>query len=130
MAKHPSVGLHGTHRPFDTCHRGLTSPNITGATLRGGVLPDSDNHVRAPMLLSSLWMPDSVSPEAVTQESSAAGPLLPYRHSDVVGRKLIAGFAKVHRLAHRIGAESVVRQLNPSKRNLGQQCFNSVELHW
>jgi hypothetical protein len=53
--------------------------------------------------------------EAVTQKSFAAGLLLPHWHADVVGAKLIAGVAEVHRVAGRIRAESVVRQLNSSK---------------
>ena len=67
--------------------------------------------------------------EAVTQEPSAAGLLLPDGHADVVGPKLIAGVAEVHRLAGRIRAESIMRQLNSSKGDLCQQRFDRLELN-
>ena len=85
MAKHPSVGLHGKHRPLDLCRRGLTSPKQHAP--RG-----SEYHRRnvarrrAPGFgqprpcadAPELALDARPGPaEAVTQASSAAGRLLP-----------------------------------------------------
>ena len=70
--KHPSLVLHGKHRPFDTfhCRNHITQaartpgvPNITGATLRSDVLADPDNDSVRPCSRTSLRMSDSVSPK-------------------------------------------------------------------
>ena len=67
--------------------------------------------------------------EAVTEEPPAARLLLPDGHADVAGPKLIAGVAEVHRLAGRIGAETIVRQLKSSKSHFREQRFHRLELN-
>jgi hypothetical protein len=67
--------------------------------------------------------------EAVAQESFAGGLLLPHRHTDVAGLKLIACVAEVNGVAGRIAAESVVRLLNSAKGHFRQQRLDRLELH-
>ena len=67
--------------------------------------------------------------EAVTQESPVAGLLLPDGHADVLAPKLIAGVAEVDRLADRIGAETIVRQLKSSKSHFREQRLHRLELN-
>jgi hypothetical protein len=97
--------------------------------LRSDLLPDSGDDVRASVLLELASDAGFGFAEAVTQESSAAELLLPDRDTDVAGSKLVARVAEVHRGADRIGAESVVRQLNSPKGHFRQQRFDRLQLN-
>jgi len=98
--------------------------------LRRDVLPDPGNDVRAPVLQEVGPNAGLRLAEAVTQESSTAGLLLPDGHTDVVDTKPIAGVAEVHGLADWIGAEAVVCQLNSSQGYVREQRLDRLELNW
>ena len=90
---------------------------------------DPRDDLRAFMLQEFAAYPRLGLAEAVAQESFAGRLLLPHRHPDVVGFKLIAGVAEVDGVAGRIAAESVVRLLNSAKGYFRQQRFYCLELH-
>ena len=75
---------------------------------------DTDTNRPYTIVTRAGW-PAGASPGASPEEPAAAGLLLPDGHADVAGPELIAGVAEVHRPAGRIGAETIVRQLKPSK---------------
>lgn len=111
------------HRSDDITQTARTPrvPNVACATLRRDVLADSGNHIRVPVLQELTSDTRLGLTEAVTEESCAAGLLLPDRDTDVARAKPIAGLDEVPCLARRIGAEAVVRLLNLSKSDLRQQ---------
>ena len=104
-------------------------PNLTGGTVGGDVLADPRDHVRPPMLQGFASDARLGFTKAVTENSFPAGTLRRHWYPDVVGAKLIAGIAEVHRVATRVGAKTVVRHLNASKSNLRLQRFDGPELN-
>jgi hypothetical protein len=132
------VFLHQQRLLFETFHRGhdVTQaagtawvPDVAGTTLRGDVLVDPGNDLRAPVRHELAPDTGLGLAEAVTEGSCAAGLLLPHRHTDIVSTKPIAAVADVHRRAGRIRAEPVVRQPNSSKRDHRQQRLDGLELN-
>ena len=134
----PSVFLPGKQRPLDTLHCGDHVPQTTGASriskiarasLRSDVFANAIDH-RGTSVLDQLGANDGFGfPEAVAEETCTFGLLVPDRHTEITRVEVIAGVAEVHDVAGRITAESIMRQLNASKRDLRQQRLDGLELN-